>query len=188
MSKPTTSEINFERWCCEQQIEFRHIKVARTQGHKRPDYAIKVDGRWGIVEIKQIDPTSDDNVLSQQLASNKVEGRWVDPGARLRSSMRRKARHHTSISAVAVLRQPGSKLIVDLYHNRFARVPIPRDSAAPFVRRQIEAGTELPKNERPTLRDVMSSPNWNDWLADPEEMCDREIEACLREFREQRTG
>jgi hypothetical protein len=88
MSNLTTSEIMFERWCREHGIPFRRIKVARAQGHKRPDYAIKVNGGWCVVEVKEIDPTAEDDRLYQQIASNRVEGRWVDAGARLRKPIR----------------------------------------------------------------------------------------------------
>jgi len=85
--------------------------------------------------------------------------------------------HNNSISAVAVLRQPlGSNLIIDLYHNRYARVPILRDRAAPFVRTQIEAGSESPATERPCIFDIKNDP---DWLAILDAKTAEEVEAKL---------
>jgi hypothetical protein len=260
MPNLTTSEIMFEHWCGEHNVQFRRIKVARAQGHKRPDYAIKVNGGWCVVEVKEIDPTAEDDRLYQQIASNQVEGRWVDAGARLRKPIRdasdqlrkfsvrgfptavclvdntvgfyvepfqviqamcgkatvriavsndpeyearflgmhhgKKAtmtgQHNTSISAVAVLRQPlGSAPFIDLYHNRFARVPIARDSATLIVRAQIEAGTESPEKKGPTLWDLMSDPNFGALLAmsegEREAYWDREVAACIRELRQHRS-
>jgi len=226
----TASETYFERWCREHQIEFRRIKEACVQGHKRPDYAIKIDGQVCIIEIKQIDPKPADDSLLQEIARSEVKSRWIDPGVRLTRPMRdasdqlrkfsmrgfptvacffdntagfhaedihviramagketlrfevssdpehqprylgmsfgKKATltkiHNTSISAVAVLRQPlGSSLIIDLYHNRYARVPISRDRAAPFVRTQIEAGTEFPATEGTSIFDIKNDPVWS---------------------------
>jgi hypothetical protein len=229
MSVPTISEVYFERWCREHQIEFRRIREARVQGHKRPDYAIKIRGQWCIVEIKQIDSTPNDDVLLRELLCGEVKGRWFEPGARLTRPMRsasdqlrkfsmrgfptvvcffdntagfygenihviyamagketlrfevssdpehqprflgvsfgKKAAltkvHNTSVSAIAVLRQTlESNLIIDLYHNRYARVPISRDRAAPLVRTQIEMGTESPASESPSIFDFRNDPDW----------------------------
>jgi hypothetical protein len=46
-------------------------------------------------------------------------------------------RENTSISAVAVLQRAADRdMIIDLYHNPFARVPIDRSCATHFVRKQ----------------------------------------------------
>ncbi len=257
----TASENYFECWCRERQIVFRRIKEARVQGHKRPDYAIKIDGQVCIVEIKQIDQKPADDTLLQEIARSEVKPRWINPGARLIRPMRdasdqlRKFSmwgfptvacffdntagfyvesihvihamagketlrfevsddpehqprylgtsfgknatltklHNTSISAVAVLRQPlGSNLIIDLYHNRYARVPISRDRAAPFVRTQIEAGTEFPATEGPSIFDIKNDPDWSAILeaktvdeveAKLEAQTAKEVERTLRELR-----
>ena len=91
---------------------------------------------------------------------------------------------NTSISAVAVMRQPsGCALVIDLYHNPHARVPIPPTLAAPLVRKQYGETLDDPDRREPTVLDLMQTPDWQEWLDDPEGKCDREIEACLREFR-----
>jgi hypothetical protein len=93
--------------------------------------------------------------------------------------------NNTSISAVAVLRQPsGSGLTIDLYHNPHARVTIPRRLSAPLVRKQYAEGIEDPDRQEPSVLDLMQSAEWQEWLDDPEGKCDREIEKCLREFRD----
>ncbi|MGB8840706.1 MAG: hypothetical protein WCC64_06520 [Aliidongia sp.] len=92
--------------------------------------------------------------------------------------------NNTSISAVAVLRQPsGSDLIVDLYHNPYARVPIPNTLSAPFVRKQYAEGLDDPDRREPSVLDWRQGPELQEWLDDLEGKCDREIEKCLREFR-----
>jgi hypothetical protein len=86
---PTLSEIQFERWCHSRGIRCRRIREAQVQGHKRPDYAIKVqDHHWCIVEIKQLDETSDDKAVLQALIAGKTQLRWINPGARLRQSIK----------------------------------------------------------------------------------------------------
>ena len=77
----------------------------------------------------------------------------------------------------------GAVPVVDFYHNRFARIPIPRERAAPLVTSQIEAGTEPPVLEGPSIFDIMRSREWSEWLADPEGKFKREIENCLRQLR-----
>jgi len=91
---------------------------------------------------------------------------------------------NTSISAVGVLRQPaGSALVIDLYHNPHARVPIAPALAAPLVRKQYgEALDDLDRQE-PNVLDLTQTPEWQEWLNDPDGKCDREIAVCLEEFR-----
>jgi hypothetical protein len=90
------------------------------------------------------------------------------------------SRNNTSISAVAVLRQPsGSDLVIDLHHNPHARVPIPPTLSAPFVRKQYAKGLDDPDRREPSVLDLMQSAEWQEWLDDPEGKCDREVEKCL---------
>lgn len=209
----TLSEALFERWCHDHDIVCRHIRKSHVQGHKRPDYAIRVSQRWCIVEVKQLDQTRNDKVLVQELLTGTPPVRWINPGARLRQSIKDAASQlrtfsqrgfptvvcffdstigfylerihieqavfgqktlrfevcsdlnheprflgqhfgkkatltpasNTSISAVAALRQPaGSSLVIDLYHNPHARVPIPHELSAPVVRKQYADGIEDP--------------------------------------------
>jgi hypothetical protein len=89
---PTLSETQFERWCHACGIKCRRIREASVQGHKRPDYAIKVQQHWCIVEIKQLDPTPDDKALLQEgLIAGTTQPRWINPGARLRQSIKEAA-------------------------------------------------------------------------------------------------
>jgi hypothetical protein len=85
---PTLSEALFERWCHDHGIVCRRIREAYAQGHKRPDYAIKALEHWCIVEIKQLDQTRDDKALLQELSTGAPPARWVNPGARLRQSIK----------------------------------------------------------------------------------------------------
>ena len=63
---------------------------------------------------------------------------------------------NTTVSAVAVLRHPsGSEMMVDLYHNPFAAIPIDPSIAEPFVRQQVLNGTDAPKNEGPTFWEIL---------------------------------
>jgi hypothetical protein len=91
---------------------------------------------------------------------------------------------NTSISAVAVMRQPsGSALVIDLYHNPHARVSIPPTLAAPLVRKQYAKGLDDPDRQEPNVLDLMQTAEGKEWLEDPNEKFEREVEACLREFR-----
>ena len=213
MSNLTESELRLEEWCRQQELPFRRIKEAYTDGHRRPDYAVAVPGGWCIVEVKQIEPNDADDELVRELMRGKPVARWVEPGARIRRLIRgasdqlRKfskrglptvallvdntagfhveeyhvaaamagrqklvfavnkpikdafrgvrpaggatmtAKQNTSVSGVAVLRQvSGNRLVIDLHHNRYARVPIPRDKAAPFVRKQLPAVEQREKS------------------------------------------
>jgi hypothetical protein len=176
MPTSTTSEQYFKQWCRLHGIECRSIKKARAEGHKRPDFAIKVHEHWCIVEIKQIDPNPQDrNQLERASEKNEAVSVWwkVGPGSRLIRGIRNAehqlckfsmrglptvvcffdntlgfydkprdveqvmARVKTNIiSAIAVLREP-TNLVVDLFHYPGARVPIPPDSAARLVRKNI---------------------------------------------------
>jgi hypothetical protein len=94
------------------------------------------------------------------------------------------SRNNTSISAVAALRQPsGAGLVVDLHHNPHARVPIPRGLFASLVHKQYPEGPDDLDQRDPSVLDLRQTAEWQEWLDDPEGMCDREIEKCLREFR-----
>lgn len=253
MSAPlTASERAFEHWCQTQGIDYRRLREARAQGHKRPDYAIRAASHWSFVEIKELAETPDDVAMLHEVQSGTPPLRWIDPGARLRQSIKDSAaqlrkfsrrgfptvvcfydttigfylervhvaqamfgqeplhfevssdpahdprflglrhgkkatltgRNNTSISAVAVLRQPsGSGLAVDLHHNPHARVPIPNGLSAPHVRKQYAEGLEDPDRCETSVLDLMQSAEWQEWLDEPEGKCDREVEKCLREFR-----
>ncbi len=91
---------------------------------------------------------------------------------------------NTSISAIAVMRQPSeSALVIDLYHNPHARVPIPATLAAPLVRNQYSDCLNDPDRQESTVLDLMQTRDWQQWLDDPDEKCKRAVEACLHEFR-----
>jgi hypothetical protein len=68
--------------------------------------------------------------------------------------------HNTSISGVAVLRQIGaSEMVVDLYHNPFARVAIPPKLASPYVRKQF---LPIPPghNRKSIAFELIGRPDW----------------------------
>jgi len=173
----TRSEELVEEFCARHSIAWRPIK--RAPNGQRPDYAIKIEGMWCILEVKQIEPTDTDNDLVGNL-------RWIDAGKRLKGPFRsakhqlrkfsswglptviclydmtvsfhdesfhiRKAfrpNENADVSAIAVLRQPmASEVIIDLYHNSFANVPIDPCLAAPFVRRQEFLDIDLLEQRR----------------------------------------
>jgi hypothetical protein len=82
----------------------------------------------------------------------------------------------TTVSAVAVLSHPsGSEMVVDLYHNPSADIPIKPDIATPFVRQQFKVG-DAPKNEGATLDELKSYLTNPDSLPDPMRI--------IREFRD----
>lgn len=250
----TISETAFEAWCSRRGLEVVRIRESQTNGQKRPDYALRLDPRWCIVEIKELDVMPDDVSLLQKAQAGTAFG-WIDPGARLRRPLRAASdqlrklsrlgfptvvcffdttasfhlerphvlqamfgretirvavpdsahpdpvylgmkygagatltrKGNTSVSAVAAMRQPaGSDLVIDLYHNPHARVPIPPAAAAPFVRKQYGEGLPDPDRAEPTVLDSVQTDEWQEWLADREGKCEREIEACLREIRSAR--
>ena len=87
-----------------------------------------------------------------------------------------------TVSAVAVLRQPsGSELVVDLYHNPFAVVPIDPVIAGSFVRNQIKVGSEAPKREGPTGFDVRDNPEFEEFRTDWEAALARVVKDVLGE-------
>jgi hypothetical protein len=88
----------------------------------------------------------------------------------------------TTVSAVAVLRQPsGSELVVDLYHNRYAIVPIEPSVTAPFVRRQIGIGIDAPERDAPTWFDLRDNPDYEDFWRDPESAMERVVREILED-------
>ena len=247
----TVSEQAFEQWAETRGVECRRIREARAQGHKRPDYAIKVQFHWCFVEIKEIGQTAADLALLSDTQAGRPSVRWIDPGARLRQSIKDAAkqlrkfscrgfptvvcffdttigfylervhieqamfgqttlhfavspeptheprflgfRHgkkatlnsqaNTSISAAAVLRQPfGQGLVVDLYHNPYARVPIPHHLSLPLVRKQYGQGLDDPDRQEPNVLDLMQSDEWQEWQEDREGKFERVIQQYLREF------
>jgi hypothetical protein len=250
MSEKTLSEQAVEEFCNRHHIEFRRIKVARKQGNRRPDYAIKVGGGWCILEVKEIAPTDEDNSLLEELSKGIIKGRWVAPGKRLRGPIRSgehqlrkfsarklptviclldttvsfhvedfhisaamlgdetlyfgvspetgtgqflgsapgrnamlRRDERTTVSAVAVLRQPssGSEVVVDLYHNPYAAVRIEAGIAAPFVEKQIGVGLEAREREGPTWFDVRDNPEYEEFWRDPEAAQARVVKEILDE-------
>jgi hypothetical protein len=88
----------------------------------------------------------------------------------------------TTVSAVAVLRQPsGSEVVVDLYHNPHAAMRIEPHMAAPFVRKQIAVGLEAPEREGPTFFDVRDNPEYEEFGRDPEAAQARVVSEILDE-------
>jgi hypothetical protein len=88
MSNSTLSEQLVEDWLDRHQIEWRRIRLAITPGNRRPDYAIRVGGKWCVVEVKELTPNDEDKQLIENAGAGIVEGRWVAPGKRLRPSIR----------------------------------------------------------------------------------------------------
>jgi hypothetical protein len=84
----TTSELAFEHWCQLQGIEYRRVREAKAQGQRRPDYAIKAMAHWCFVEVKELAETPADVAMRQELQSGKPSLRWIDPGGRLRHSIK----------------------------------------------------------------------------------------------------
>jgi hypothetical protein len=65
----TASELAFEHWCQLQGIEYRRVREAKAQGHKRPAYAMRVIPHWCFVEIKEFAETPADLSMLQELQS-----------------------------------------------------------------------------------------------------------------------
>jgi hypothetical protein len=88
MSEKTASEALIEAWFDRHQIDWRRIKVARTPGNRRPDYAIRISGQRCIVEVKEITPNDLDKRIIENARAGRVEGMWMAPGKRLRPAIR----------------------------------------------------------------------------------------------------
>jgi hypothetical protein len=58
MSVKTLSEHLVEEFCDRHRIKWRRVKIARTPGNRRPDYAIIVGGGWCVLEVKELTPTN----------------------------------------------------------------------------------------------------------------------------------
>jgi len=82
----TASELAFEHWCQIQGIEYRRVREAKAQGHKRPDYVMRVIPHLCFVEIKELAETPADVAVMHELLSGKPSLRWIDSGVRLRQS------------------------------------------------------------------------------------------------------
>jgi hypothetical protein len=59
-------------------------------GHQRPDYGIKVEHRWWIVEVKEIAEKSEDRALLQDVLLGKPQAHWMEQplGKRLCQSIK----------------------------------------------------------------------------------------------------
>jgi hypothetical protein len=88
ISPRTQSELAFEAWCLAQGVTYGRIREARTLGHKRPDYALRLRPHWCFVEIKELDETTDDAALNRDVQSGAGVFRWINPGGRLRQSIK----------------------------------------------------------------------------------------------------
>jgi hypothetical protein len=94
------------------------------------------------------------------------------------------ATENTSISAVAVLGQPSNgTLVIDLYHNPHARVPIAREAARQFVRRQLPSA-EGDREE--SVLDMLQSGELQEWFEDPKGTLERKVREVLAELREKK--
>jgi hypothetical protein len=82
------SEFSFEQYCREHNIEYRRIRESTVPGHQRPDYRIKVEQRWWVVEVKEAAPTPFDRALLQGVLSGEPRAHWLKPGHRLRQSIK----------------------------------------------------------------------------------------------------
>ena len=88
MSKKTISEELFERFCITNNIEYQKIPEESQKGDRTPDYQISSNKVDIIVEVKQFDPTKEEQKLIKQLE----ERRWTDaqdisPGKRARAKI-----------------------------------------------------------------------------------------------------
>ena len=88
MSEKTLSEQIVEEFCDRHNIKWRPIKAARIPGNRRPDYAIRIDGGWCILEVKELAPTVEDKVRLEELSNGIIKGYWVTQGKRLRGPFR----------------------------------------------------------------------------------------------------
>jgi hypothetical protein len=94
---------------------------------------------------------------------------------------------NTSVSAVGVLRQLSeTELVIDLYHNPHARVPLSPEAVAPFLRKQSPFDVA---NMGPSIFDVLKDrKEMQEWMDDPEGKLDRTIKEVLAELRDERAS
>jgi hypothetical protein len=119
-----------------------------------------------------------DETLHFAVSPTTGTGQFLGSGPGRNAMLRRDER--TTVSAVAVLRHPsGSEMMVDLYHNQFAAIPIEPGIAAPFVRQQFGVSIAAPKNEGPTFDELKSYLTNPELLADPIGWQDRIIREIL---------
>ena len=73
----TASELIFERFCRERDIDFKRIEPGET---RTPDYEICLASGPVAVEIKQLEPGADDRELLRILRSGRAVSHWVNMG------------------------------------------------------------------------------------------------------------
>jgi len=90
VNRSTVSELLFEQWCREHGIQCRRIRESMVPGHRRPDYRIKVENRWWVVEVKEIAQKPEDRALLEDVLSGWPQARWTEQplGKRLRQSIK----------------------------------------------------------------------------------------------------
>ena len=64
---PTKSEQLFEEFCDRNNVRWRRIETAEDEGEERPDYELVLSGERVIAEVKQFDPTVEEQRLIEEL-------------------------------------------------------------------------------------------------------------------------
>jgi hypothetical protein len=97
----TLGEKYFERFCNLRGMRWRRIRPAQKEGHKRPDYAIWVEGVCCVVEVKQLDRNAEDirqqkelkerglTIRKEPQPGRRVRGKITDASDQLRRFVRR---------------------------------------------------------------------------------------------------
>jgi hypothetical protein len=73
----TASEVIFERFCKERDIEFRRIEPRET---RTPDYEIRLASGQAAVEVKQLEPGTSDRELLNKFRRGRAVSHWVNMG------------------------------------------------------------------------------------------------------------
>lgn len=100
MSDKTASETLFERFCDDNQIEWKRIEASSVPGKKEPDYEIGVPTQCVVVEVKQFDPNEEEKMLETQLQERGYADMYGgEPGTKVRLKIQAGAKQLKARSA-----------------------------------------------------------------------------------------
>ncbi|MEK7188109.1 MAG: hypothetical protein AAB691_04675 [Patescibacteria group bacterium] len=109
---PTKSEQLFEEFCDRNNVRWRRIETAEDEGEERPDYELVLSGERVIAEVKQFDPTVEEQRLIEELELRGSTGVFGgEPGDRARKKIDKGARQ------LRTLAKGVSPTLLVLYNN-----------------------------------------------------------------------
>lgn len=153
MNEPTISEKAFERFCAAHGIACERVPTAAVM---TPDYEIMLGGHKVIVEIKQIDPNSDEKREMEEFAAKGwvVGGKGL-PGDRVRAVISHankqiKRRTHGILPSLLVfyenvphtLHTASYCILVAMYGLQQLNLSVPSDPKAPIRLDSMSFGDE----------------------------------------------